>query len=146
MKFLENDLIVLDEEVEGANEAIEASGKILSEKGVIEETYIQAMKDAYAKNGPYFVLAPHIAIPHARPEDGVNEASVSLVRLKEPVVFGHEMNDPVQLVFCLGASSNEEHLMLLRKLTTLLNSQDNINVLLEGNKDSINNMIEEMER
>lgn len=146
MRFLEKDLIVLDEEVEGANGAIEASGDILVKEGVIEASYIEAMKAAYAKNGPYFVLAPHIAIPHARPEDGVNEASVSLVRLKEPVVFGHEMNDPVQLVFCLGASSNEEHLLLLRKLTTLLNSQANINVLLEGNKESINQMIEEMER
>src|SRR5699024_2903904 len=80
-------------------------------------------------NGPYFVLAPHIAIPHARPEDGVNEASVSLVRLAQPIEFGHDSNDPVQMIFGLGASSNEEHLTLLRKLTTLLNDSERVDVL-----------------
>src|SRR5699024_2839414 len=87
-------------------------------------TYIEAMIQAYKKNGPYFVLAPHIAIPHARPVDGVNEASVSLVRLEQPLEFGHDSNDPVQMVFGLGASSNEEHLTVLLKLTTLLNDPE----------------------
>src|SRR5699024_10993342 len=108
MRCLVNDVVQLSVKVSSAEEGITEQGNILLKEGVIESTYIEAMVDAYKKNGPYFVLAPHIAIPHARPEDGVNEASVSLVRLEKPIEFGHDSNDPVQMVFGLGASSNEE--------------------------------------
>jgi ascorbate PTS system EIIA or EIIAB component len=146
MKFLEPSIIKVGVEVAGAEEAIYAAGQLLVHEGLVEESYIEAMQHAYRKNGPYFVLAPHIAIPHARPEDGVNEASVSLVQLKEPVVFGHAMNDPVRLVFGLGAASSDEHLLLLQRLTGLLNNPDNVDKLLNAtNEVEIKNILE-MER
>ncbi|MFB8734775.1 PTS sugar transporter subunit IIA [Bacillus sp. SL00103] len=37
------------------------------------------------QNGPYIVIAPQVAIPHARPEDGVNELSMSLMTFEQPV-------------------------------------------------------------
>ncbi|WP_330949226.1 PTS sugar transporter subunit IIA [Virgibacillus sp. MG-45] len=129
MKFLEADLIKVDVVVESAEEAIQEAGNLLLNANLIEKDYVDAMIKSYRKNGAYFVLAPQIAIPHARPEDGVNEASVSFVKLKEPINFGNEMNDPVQLVFGLGASNSDEHLALLRKLTTLLNNSNNVDVL-----------------
>ena len=92
-------------EAETAEEAIRLAGELLAKAGAAEERYADAMVKSYRERGPYFVLAPHIALPHARAEDGVKEASVSLIRLKKPVVFGHAANDPVQLVFALGGSS-----------------------------------------
>lgn len=120
MKFLEESLVGINTEVSSPKEAIEAAGKLLLNQGLIEESYIQAMVDSYQKNGAYFVLAPHVALPHARPEDGVKEASVSFVQLKSPIEFGSQSNDPVRLVFALGASSSEEHLQILQKLSQLL--------------------------
>lgn len=146
MNFLKRNIVKVGVEVADAEEAIEAAGALLLQEGLIEESYIEAMKDAYKENGPYFVLSPHIAIPHARPEDGVNEASVSFIQLKEPVVFGHASNDPVQLVFGLGASSSGEHLTLLKKLTGLLNDTNNIDKLINATcYDDIKNILE-MER
>lgn len=132
MKFLEEQLVKVGADAIEAKEAIKQAGKLLLDDDLIEDSYLDAMVNSYGKNGPYFVLAPNIAIPHARPEDGVKEASVSLIQLKEPVVFGHASNDPVLLVFGLGASSSEEHLTLLRKLTTLLNNSDNVKHLTEA--------------
>lgn len=146
MRFLEESIVKVGVEVSNAYEAIEAAGNLLAEDALIEESYIEAMKDAYKENGPYFVLAPHIAIPHARPEDGVKEASVSLVQLKKPVEFGHSFNDPVRLVFGLGASSSDEHLTLLRKLTTLLNDSANVENLTEATTYEEIRKIVEMER
>jgi ascorbate PTS system EIIA or EIIAB component len=146
MKFLEPSIVKVGVEVADAEEAIHAAGQLLANEGLIEESYIEAMKNAYRKNGPYFVLAPHIAIPHARPEDGVNEASVSFLQLKEPVVFGHAMNDPVRLVFGLGASSSDEHLILLQKLTGLLNNSENVTKLLNATTEEEIKNILEMER
>ncbi|MBB3129065.1 PTS system mannitol-specific IIA component/PTS system ascorbate-specific IIA component [Paenibacillus rhizosphaerae] len=122
MKFLEPPLIALDAEAASAEEAIRLAGALLTEAGAAEARYADAMVESYRERGPYFVLAPSIALPHARAQDGVIEAAVSFVRLKEPVVFGHRANDPVQLVFALGGSDSGEHIALLRQLTTLLSS------------------------
>lgn len=132
MKFLDEKLVEVGVEVQSAQEAIKEAGRLLFLEDLVEESYIEAMVNAYQENGPYFVLAPRIAIPHARPEDGVKEASVSFVQLEKPVVFGHISNDPVQLVFGLGASSSGQHLELLRKLTTLLNDPDNVTELINA--------------
>jgi ascorbate PTS system EIIA or EIIAB component len=131
MKFLEENLVEFDVEVSSPDEAIRAAGKLLVQGGVVEERYVEAMVQSYRANGPYFVLAPQIALPHARPEDGVKDASVSFVRLTRPVIFGNVANDPVSLVFALGASSSNEHLEILQKLMTLLSSQENVKKLME---------------
>lgn len=142
MKFLEPSLIALDVEAETAEEAIRLAGDLLAKAGAAEERYADAMVKSYRERGPYFVLAPHIALPHARAEDGVNEASVSLIKLKKPVVFGHAANDPVQLVFALGGSSSSEHIAMLRKLTTLLSSPGSIEQFMNAtNVETIQQLI-----
>jgi ascorbate PTS system EIIA or EIIAB component len=131
MKFLEENQVALDVEATSPEDAIRVAGKLLVEAGSVEEGYVDAMVASFQNNGPYFVLAPMIALPHARPEDGVHEASVSFVRLKNAVVFGNKANDPVQFVFALGASSSDEHLQILQKLMVLLSDQENIQQLTE---------------
>ncbi|GGE53315.1 PTS sugar transporter subunit IIA [Pullulanibacillus camelliae] len=131
MKFLEKNLVELDAAVTSPDEAIQTAGNLLVEEGLVEEQYVEAMVQSYHKNGPYFVLAPQIALPHARPEDGVKEASVSFLRLMHPVRFGSAVNDPVHLVFALGASSSDEHLEILQKLMALLNNPENVKKLME---------------
>lgn len=129
MKFLEKNLVALDVAATSAEDAIRAAGQLLVKEQLVENHYTDAMVESYKTNGPYFVLAPQIALPHARPEDGVNEASVSFVRLKEPVVFGNPANDPVTLVFALGASSSEEHLQIIQKLMKLLGDSAKVEAL-----------------
>ncbi|MBA4601458.1 PTS sugar transporter subunit IIA [Thermoactinomyces mirandus] len=130
MKYLKRPLIALDVLVQSPEEAIREAGKLLVESELVEPSYVDAMVNSFKKNGPYFVIAPNIALPHARPEDGVNEACVSLIRLAHPIHFGHFANDPVQLVFALGASSSEEHLKILQNLTALLGDTKNVDRLL----------------
>ncbi|MCA1035907.1 MULTISPECIES: PTS sugar transporter subunit IIA [Bacillus] len=132
MKFIEENLAAFNVEAATPEEAIRKAGKLLVNGGAAETSYIEAMVSSYHKNGPYFVLAPQIALPHARPEDGVKEASVSFVKLKDPVVFGNKANDPVQLVFALGASSSDEHLQILQKLMVMLSNTENVERLKQS--------------
>ncbi|MEH7387439.1 PTS sugar transporter subunit IIA [Bacillus sp. JJ1521] len=132
MKFLEEGLVALDVHASSPEDTIKQAGNLLVNENAVNESYVEAMIQSYKKNGPYFVLAPSIALPHARPEDGVNEASVSFIRLKDPIAFGSELNDPVKFVFALGASSSDEHLQILQKLIILLNDQENIKKLEEA--------------
>lgn len=129
MKFLEKTLVALDVPATTPEEAIRAAGDLLVTDALVAPEYVEAMVESYQKNGPYFVLAPQIALPHARPEDGVKEASVSFVRLKSPIVFGSAANDPVALVFALGASTSDEHLLVMKELVALLSSQKNVESL-----------------
>lgn len=129
MKFLQTDLIRLNAEAATPEDAIRAAGALLTAAGTADAAYSEAMVESFREKGPYFVLAPGIALPHAKADSGVQEASVSFVRLKQPVAFGHKTNDPVDLVFALGSATNEEHIAMLRKLTVLLNDPGNIETL-----------------
>ena len=82
------------------------------------------MTDGYAdrcvamveEHGPYIVLAPGIALAHARPEDGVCRVGIAAVTLTDPVEFGHEDNDPVDVVFAFGSPDADQHVRLLSEL------------------------------
>lgn len=132
MRFLEESLIQLDVDASTPEQAIQQAGELLVQANLVEHSYVEAMVQSFHKNGAYFVLAPHIALPHARPEDGVKEACVSLIRLRDELSFGHTSNDPVKLVFALGASTSDQHLLVLQKLMTLLGDKKNITQLLEA--------------
>ena len=76
------------------------------------------MINSVYKNGPYMIIMPHIALAHARPEDGVNENGISFLKLKIPVIFPQE-ND-VDIIIVLAAKEDEGHLELMAELADLL--------------------------
>ena len=63
-------------------EAIDFSMVSLLDKNYISENYIQAIKDSTINNGPYYILAPGVAMPHARPECGALKTGMSLTLLE----------------------------------------------------------------
>lgn len=137
MKLLDEQHILLNAKASTAEEAIREAGRQLLQAEDVEERYIDKMVASYRENGPYFVIAPNIAMPHARPEDGVKRAALSMVRLQDAVSFGHPKNDPVKLVFGLAASSSEEHLQFLQRLSQLLMDQNHVQTLLNASMSDI---------
>jgi mannitol/fructose-specific phosphotransferase system IIA component (Ntr-type) len=99
-------------------EGIRAASKPLLDLGTIEEGYVDSMIQSIEKNGPYVVITPGVAIPHARPEEGVRSLSMSLLKLDEPVDFAPDK--PVRLIIVLAAADSESHLRALVQLTKLL--------------------------
>jgi mannitol/fructose-specific phosphotransferase system IIA component (Ntr-type) len=104
-------------------EASAIAGQLLVETGRAEARYIPAMQSALQELGPYAVIAPGIALLHARPDDGVLAPCLALVTLARPVEFGSRENDPVDLVFALGAVDKTAHLAALQELANLLMDQ-----------------------
>lgn len=129
---LTDDVVRLD--VEGLStpeEVIRYSGQLLRDAGMVGQTYIDKMVEAFRTIGPYIVMAPGIAMPHARPSGDVLIPCVSFVRLKEPVKFGHSCNDPVRLVFALGGVEDDSHIGLLKELGEFLQKEEHRKWLLE---------------
>ncbi|EAF6004261.1 PTS sugar transporter subunit IIA [Listeria monocytogenes] len=121
--------IELDVEVESPIDAIRAAGNLLVKTESALSRYVDAMVAGYEKLGPYIVLAPHIAIPHARPEHGVKKQCMSIVRLKKPIKFGHPTNDDVSLVIAIGGVDTNFHIKMLQALSELLTDEDKLKIL-----------------
>ncbi|MDD3404207.1 MAG: PTS sugar transporter subunit IIA, partial [Hespellia sp.] len=59
--------IRFEEEMSDWKEAIRLVAQPLLENGCIEERYIDAMIRNVIENGPYIIIMPGLAMPHARP-------------------------------------------------------------------------------
>ena len=131
-------------EITTRDEAVSASGELLYQNGFAEKEYIDAMLENVRKNGNYIVIAPGIAMPHARPECGAKKIGFSLMTLKEPVKFGHRTNDPVKIVIGLCAIDHQTHLTALSELVEILNDQDKMQAILDSDTSvDIMNIIKE---
>lgn len=122
--YLTPDLIRLRVSVPDWADAVRAAGELLVKAGKCEPRYIQAMIDAVHELGPYMVLAPGLALAHARPEDGVLQMGMSLVTLDPPVDFGSEDNDPVSLVIAFGGTDKTRHIGMLAELAQFLEDEE----------------------
>jgi ascorbate PTS system EIIA or EIIAB component len=102
--------------VDDWREAVRLSCRLLEEQAAVTADYAERCIAMVEEHGPYIVLAPGLALAHARPEDGVQRLGVSVVTLAEPVTFGHEDNDPVDVVFAFGSPDKDQHVGLLSTL------------------------------
>ncbi|WP_410511241.1 BglG family transcription antiterminator [Paenibacillus sp. BR2-3] len=116
-------------------EGIRIAAGPLVEMGTIEERYVAAMIDSIEANGPYVVITPGVAIPHARPDQGVLSLSMSLLRLDEAVEFSP--NKPVRLIIVLAAADRSSHLRALVQLSQLLGEPSNIEDILQSQDKSV---------
>ena len=122
--YLTDNNIKCDVVVNDWKEAIQAGGNILLENNSIEPEYIDAMIDVVNEHGAYIVLDNGIAMPHARTEKGVKKTDVAILKLQNPVPFGHEEYDPVSIVIVICAKGNEDHLKLLQDISVIFGEND----------------------
>lgn len=117
-------------------DATDSVGNLLVLAGKITPDYITAMKRVLKDMGPYAVIAPGIVLLHARPEDGVIEPCLGLLTLIDPVPFGHSENDPVDLVFALGAVDKHAHISALQQLAEMLGDPVRLKEIRSAGDDS----------
>jgi len=104
-------------------DAISTAGQLLEDSGAITADYTNAMIKSVEDNGPYIVVAPGFAFAHARPSEAVKRTAISWVRLEKPVEFGHDSNDPVNLVVALAAEDDKAHTQSMKDLAKLLGNK-----------------------
>lgn len=129
---IDQSLIRLDAHADDAEHAIRLAGHLLADAGRATSDYVDAMVTAYRELGPYVVLVPRIAMPHARPEHGAVREGIAVLRLATPVPFGHPDNDPVSVVIPLVGVDADAHMAVLRKLSTVLMDSSAITTILES--------------
>lgn len=145
--ILSRDAAAFQVEVSDWKEAVKVGTDILVKAGTIEPRYYDEILLSVEQLGPYFLLAPGLAMPHARPEGGVLENSFALVTLKEPVNFGDPDNDPIDILITLAAkdaeTQNEEAIV---QVVTLLDNEETVEKLRQAKTiDDLKKIFDEME-
>ncbi|MGG4607357.1 PTS sugar transporter subunit IIA [Providencia sp. Me31A] len=136
--LLTPNVIQVVESASNWQDAIKIACQPLINNKFIEPRYIDAIIQSHEKIGPYYVLGPGIAMPHARPEDGVNQLSLGLTVIKQGVEFGSEGNDPIKLLITLAATDSNSHIEAIAKLAELFDNQEDIDSIMQSeNVDGI---------
>ena len=129
-KLLIRDTVQIQVTASHWQEAIQLACQPLIDNGSIEPCYVAKIIETTQQIGPYYVIAPGFAMPHARPEDGVNKMALSLTTLNKAVAFGNEENDPVKLVITLAATDSHTHIDAIVGITQLLENQEDFASIL----------------
>lgn len=142
MDFFDRESIAIYSSADDWSQAIDLSMKNILERKYITPDYIQAIKDTTRKIGPYYLLAPGIAMPHARPECGALHTALSFTLLRQGVSFDAE-SPPVRLLIGLAAKDSDSHIEAIQALSEMLCEDEVIDELFNAkNTEELINIIQ----
>lgn len=107
-------------------EALRMACAPLIADGTVTDQYAQDVIDCVEKYGPYIVLFPGVAMPHAQEGSAqVHGTAISFMKMRKPVVFDEKDPDSyADLFFTLAAADPNEHLENMKKLMELLTDEE----------------------
>lgn len=133
--FIRKQNLKISRQVMDADTALRQIGQIMVEANSVKPAYIENMISSYKEFGPYFVIAPGVAIAHAKPDDSVLANDIALMICQSPVTFLSH-NDPVTLLFGLCATGAHQHMEVLAKVADLLSDTEEIKKISEAESES----------
>ncbi|MFZ4451602.1 PTS sugar transporter subunit IIA [Salibacterium aidingense] len=131
-EYLQHNITFL-EEVSSWEESIQKAAEPLLKKEYITTEYIGKMITNINENGPYIVIVPGIAMPHAQNEGEVLGTGISMLKLQKPVLYPE--NKEVTIIMALAAEDNTTHLDLIADLSSILIEEDVLNQLKQAEKE-----------
>lgn len=139
---LPDDAISIAAPVADWRAAVTAAGHALERSGATQAGYTERMIGVVDEFGAYIVIAPGLALAHARPGPDVTREGLSVVTLAEPVAFGHPHNDPVGVVIGLAVTTSDEHVQFVAELANVFNNASVIPALQAAtDADSIRSLL-----
>ena len=126
--LIENNSIKLNQTAANWEEAIKIGTDLLVASGAIEPRYYDNIVSNIKEMGPYIVLAPGLAMPHARPEEGVIRTAFGLTTLAQPIDFDGEQ---ISVLVTLAGSDSDTHMEGIMEITQIFDdpdSEDGVNI------------------
>lgn len=105
-------------------EAIIIASQSLLQTDIIQQSYVDAMIESVKEYGPYIVIAPNIALPHARPEAGSNKIGYSVTKFEECVSFTEDGSSDARLFISLSCVDSTTHVDMLQEIVMILSDQE----------------------
>lgn len=127
--IISEDLVSLKVDSQTPEEVLQLSGDCLLNAGMVTQQYVDSVLSIQKMNPTYYVIAPHIALPHTTPTKGALKLAMGITTLKTPIYFGNNEKDPVKYVFYLSAIDNESHIGAMTELLELMNDEKFLSLL-----------------
>jgi len=125
-------ILIVEQNPRELTDAINLCCETLVKANKVSTEYPAAIIRSHAELGAYYVLAPRIAMPHARPEDGVNELCLQLTVFKNGMDFGSEENGDVFVAITLAAIDGDSHIQTIMLLAELFQNDDDIDAIINA--------------
>lgn len=122
------DHIQLQETCESWQDAIRLAGAPLVSKKWIDPLYIEQVIQDFPQHPNSTMIAPEIAMPHAKSSGLVKRSGITILTLKEGVRFLNHC-PPVRILIFLAASDQEKHVAPLTQIINQLCYSENIAAL-----------------
>lgn len=129
--YLKDKYIQIKETIPEWRDAIRIAAQPLLEDQLIEKRYVERMIRAVEEFGNYMVILPETAFVHAGIDDGVNQQCVSLLVLRNPVLFGNKHQELIRNIVVIAVNKREDDMIL--KLAKILENPENRNKLNQDN-------------
>ena len=116
--ILTEENILLNQSAETWEEAVIKGGEILLHNGYVSKKYVDSLAENIKKYGSYVVISDGIALPHSKTDNAVLKTGMSLVTLKEPVIFPGDKK--VSIILSFSSFDMNEHFTALSDLNELI--------------------------
>lgn len=136
-EFVNNKHTVFAQSFDSWESAITAACQPLINDGSIDERYIESVIQCVKDYGPYIVIAPMVAMPHASTGAvGVYKNHIAFMKVEKPVSFDSTNTEyDAKLFFTLAAENSEKHLENMMRLSEMLMNEDLLKDLMNVTSD-----------
>lgn len=129
--LVENNSVLIGQEANSWEEAVKLGTDILVKSGAIESRYYDEIVKITKEIGPYYLLMPGVAMPHSRPDAGVNKDCFGVTILNKPIKFGEDESEYAQILLTLAATSSDAHAeVAIPQIMQLLEDEENVDRLI----------------
>ncbi len=131
MDLLKKENVQICDSADNWRDAIRIAVRPLEEHGYVEARYKEEIISNVEEMGPYIVIADHIALPHARPEQGAIKTQIGVTLFRENVLFDGK-DTPARLFITLAAENSDSHLDALMAISELLSEEETVEKILKS--------------
>lgn len=144
--LIKNDSIKVGLSASDYKEAIKLSMQPLIDKKVIDENYYLSILESLKNYGPYFIIADHVAMPHAQNEVGVFDNGFSLITLEKEIYFEGDSR-PIDILIGLASASSDIHVgVALPQIVSIFENEENIEKIRKAkSKEEVINVIKSVD-
>lgn len=134
MDLLDKKNVKILERADDWKDAVRKSVMPLEEGGYVKAEYKEAIISGVEKLGPYIIVAPSIALPHARPEQGVVKSQIAITLFRKEVQFDKK-DATAQLFVALAAADSDSHLNALMTISEILQDEEKVEQILQAENE-----------
>lgn len=129
MHILSKNNIKIIDSVNDWKEAVKLSVEMLINEGSAKPEYLTNIYKNVEELGPYMLLCPEVVMPHARPEDGALNKSISFLKLNKPINF---FDNDTLLYISISSIDSDSHIDYIQSIVKVVSEDELLHKLLKA--------------